>query len=481
MPVATSTLPLAPATTAPATTAPATTAPATTASATTAPAANPPAASAPASTVTVSGQVPLHYDLSDPKSAPTDVTLEFTVDSGTTWYYCAPGPGGDGTSKLSTSPAGVAHTFVWDTVSDLGATLAPSVVIAVVPTGQPATLSLPFAVDDTGAAQPPSAPASSPATGVRDWTKAPAIVVVAATTELLAVGDVHGDYQTLASLMAAAKVIAAVPAQPGAVQWNAGQATLVCTGDLIDKYTDSLDVIAFFRALEASAAAAGGQVIVLMGNHEAEFLAGGGTSTKAADFETELKKAGISPTDVAAGNDALGIGAWLRALPFAAAVGDWFFCHAGNTAGMTLDQLRQAITTDVDANGFSANALVGATSLLEARLHPAPWWEGLATASGGTTQAAADEAELQSYVTALGAKHLVIGHQPVAVSFSDGSKRAADTMFAHFSGLIFLIDTGMSRGVDSGLGGVLQVAGVGTATPTATALFADGTSQVLLH
>jgi hypothetical protein len=43
---------------------------------------------------------------------------------------------------------------------------------------------------------------------------------------------------------------------------------------MIDKYTDSLDVIALFRALQQSATAAGGRVIVTLGNHEAEFLAG---------------------------------------------------------------------------------------------------------------------------------------------------------------------------------------------------------------
>jgi hypothetical protein len=119
--------------------------------------------------------------------------------------------------------------------------------------------------------------------------------------------------------------------------------------------------------------------------------------------------------------------------------------------------------------------------MLEAKLRPAPWWEGIATPSGGATQAAADQAQLASYVTALGANHLVIGHDPVAVQFSDGTTRARDAMFIQFGGLLFLTDTGMSRGVDGALGAVLRIDGIGTAQPSATALFADGTSQALLR
>jgi hypothetical protein len=427
--------------------------------------------------VTLSGQIPFTYALANPSSTPTDIEVEFTIDGGTTWYFCTQGQGGDGTSQLTTSPTGVTHTFVWDTVTDLGATLTPSVIVAIVPTGQAASFTPAFAVDNTGTASTPPATSSST---VRDWTKAPAIVELTGATRVIAVGDVHGDYQTLVNLLAATNVIAGVPSRPSAAQWNAGAAVLVCTGDLIDKYTDSLDAIALFRALEPMASAAGGQVIVCMGNHEAEFLGGGGTTSKAVDFENELNNVGVSPASVAAGTDSLGIGAWLRARPMAAKVGDWFFCHAGNTGGNTLNQLSQAIMNDVNANGFAANTLLDPNSMLEAKLHPTPWWEGLSAPSAGSTQAAADQAQLAAYVNALGANHLVIGHQPVAVSFSDGSSRAADTMCANFNGLLFLIDVGMSRGVDGALGAVLEIDGIG-AKPTATALFANGTSQVLFH
>ena len=84
---------------------------------------------------------------------------------------------------------------------------------------------------------------------LRDWKAYPAVVEIDKAPEnLYALGDVHGDYDRLASLLFAAKLIAAVPDKPEAVEWKGGSAVLVCTGNLIDQYNQSLQVVAFFRA-----------------------------------------------------------------------------------------------------------------------------------------------------------------------------------------------------------------------------------------
>jgi hypothetical protein len=65
---------------------------------------------------------------------------------------------------------------------------------------------------------------------------------------------------------------------------------LVVTGDLIDKWSGSLEVIALLRRLQSDAADQGGRVIITMGNHEAEFLANPlGKKTK--EFRSELTAA----------------------------------------------------------------------------------------------------------------------------------------------------------------------------------------------
>ena len=318
----------------------------------------------------------------------------------------------------------------------------------------------------------------------RDWQKYPAILSIPASPLIYAVGDPHADYDRLAQLLTAAKIIEPSPAAPTAARWKGGAAVLVCTGDLIDKYNQSLAVISLLRTLQEQAQIAGGRVIVTLGNHEAEFLASSGTDKKSADFISELTAAHIVPADVALGRDSAGIGAWLRNLPAGAKVGNWFFCHAGNTGGATLANLDKAIETAVDANGWNTPVLIDANSMLEARMHPRQWWDWngrdpqleTAPAVQRPADAAAGKARLQRLIEALGAKHLVFGHQPGKIKFLDGTERAKGQMYTKFDGLVFLIDTGLSRGVQAGRAAVLQI---DSNPPRATALYIDGATETL--
>lgn len=328
----------------------------------------------------------------------------------------------------------------------------------------------------------------------RDWAQYPAIVSIAAPKTLYALGDVHGDYDRVVQLLAATRLIDAIPASPASAHWAGGRAVLVCTGDLIDKYDHAIAVIELLTVLQQQAAAKGGVVIVTLGNHEAEFLAAQGGDRKATEFADELKKAGVSPADVALGRDAQGIGAWLRNLPAGAKIGDWFFCHAGNTGGKTLAELGNDIQEQVTAQGWGAPILADPSSMLEARMHPRPWWDSeepklkdAETAARGKEAAKGqqkagemptDEQRLRKTIEALGAGHLVFGHQPGKVKFRDGTERLEGQMFSKYDGLVFMIDTGMSRGVQSGRGALLKIEPI-SKHPSATAIYADGTTAKL--
>ncbi|MDB5391436.1 MAG: metallophosphoesterase [Planctomycetaceae bacterium] len=306
----------------------------------------------------------------------------------------------------------------------------------------------------------------------RDWAAFPAIIEMDAPRELYAVGDVHGDYDRLVTLLIAAKLIGPGAASPAEAKWLGGSAVLICTGDLIDKGKHSLKVVALFRALQASASQAGGKVLVTMGNHEAEFLAAGDTDDKAEEFLKELEKHGLDPNTVAAGQDAQDVGKFLRSLPFAVRAGDWFFAHACNTDGRTLNALRIKLQDDVKSLGFGSPILSADDSLLEARLHPIPWWER----EGDAPKESAGR--LREFAQALGIKHFVMGHQPGAVKFSDGTKRKKGALFQKFDGLMFLIDTGMSEAIDYSTGTILHIT-ILNGKASAKAIGVDGIPQEL--
>jgi hypothetical protein len=111
--------------------------------------------------------------------------------------------------------------------------------------------------------------------------------------------------------------------------------------------------------------------------------------------------------------------------------------------------------------------LFGKHGLLEARMKP-PWWEKPGD------QPIDSIARLQGYADALGVRHIVFGHQPGNYTFNDGSSRKQGAMFQNFSGLVFLIDMGMSRGVGYSNGGLLRIAG-----ETAAEILPDGTEKPL--
>lgn len=317
---------------------------------------------------------------------------------------------------------------------------------------------------------PCSARAADPTPAPRDWSRNPAILEldIPGDVVLYAVGDPHADPARLVDLLVKGDIIDEVSRQPDQlanVKWKAGNAVLVCTGDLIDKGDYSVEVLQLFMRLQKMAPDSGGKVIVTLGNHEAEFLNDPTASnSKATVFLEQLKRLKVDPKDVANGTDSLGLGQFLRSLPFATRVNDWFFAHAGNTNSKNPDKatkprsladLSSFLETDVTKNGYGAKALSGSESILEAKLDN-PWWQE----PGDSGKESANR--LGKYVTALGTpphpvRHLVIGHQPGKVTFNGDQPRTKGVMVSRYLGLIFLIDCGMSSAVNDSTGALLRI------------------------
>lgn len=79
---------------------------------------------------------------------------------------------------------------------------------------------------------------------------------------LYAIGDVHGHATPLVAALAAA----GLTDEDG--HWTGGTARLWFLGDLTDRGPDGIGVIELIQRLDTEAAAAGGQVDTLLGNHE---------------------------------------------------------------------------------------------------------------------------------------------------------------------------------------------------------------------
>jgi hypothetical protein len=201
----------------------------------------------------------------------------------------------------------------------------------------------------------------------------------------------------------------------------------------VDKGSQGVEVMDLLRALEADAPASGGRVVVTLGNHEAEFFVDPGNSKADGSdgIDKELRARGIDPVAIASGADPRGL--WLRQRPFGARVGAWFFSHAGDTHGRTLVDLDAALREAVDAHpDYDDAELTGDASIVESR-----GWYGDPTVAPKNAEA-------------LGAKHVVFGHDPNALGPRGAIATAQD-------GALFRIDCGMSPDVNDSSGMLLRV------------------------
>lgn len=85
---------------------------------------------------------------------------------------------------------------------------------------------------------------------------------------LVAVADIHGAYDEFVGLL---QDIGLIDTQ---MRWAGGRTTLVQTGDFLDRGADVRKIMDLLMSLQNQADAAGGEVVVLVGNHEAMNLLG---------------------------------------------------------------------------------------------------------------------------------------------------------------------------------------------------------------
>ena len=92
--------------------------------------------------------------------------------------------------------------------------------------------------------------------------------VAAASESVIAVADVHGDFDDFAAILQRAGLI------DQQSHWAGGSTTFVQTGDLLDRGPKPRQAMDLVMALQKEAPKAGGHVISLLGNHEVMNLMG---------------------------------------------------------------------------------------------------------------------------------------------------------------------------------------------------------------
>jgi hypothetical protein len=274
---------------------------------------------------------------------------------------------------------------------------------------------------------------------------------------IIAVGDLHGDFSAWQDIARAAQLV------DSNGRWVGGNSILVQTGDVVDRGPDSLKIVQDLMRLQHEAASAKGQVIALVGNHEAMNVIGDLRYVSAGDYAAfadrsserlrdrvyESNKASIQAayrkhdpqmTDGAirqAWIDAtpLGsiehriawgprgeIGQWVIHNPAIAQIDGNLFVHGGISPAyvhLTIDEINRRVSDALFTRATDPQAIINDP------LGPL-WYRGLAapngdaadrTAAGPGLPAAPTEPpvedQIRSVLAAYGAKRIVIGHTPV--------------------------------------------------------------------
>lgn len=265
-----------------------------------------------------------------------------------------------------------------------------------------------------------------------------------AAKRVIAIGDIHGD---LNAARAALRAGGAIDAQDA---WIGGDLVVVQTGDILDRGDDEQAIIDLFDRLEREAAAAGGAVHWLLGNHELMNAAGDFryvTAGGMGDFDDapglDLSKV---PADVPApmrGRVAALSPGGVYAKVLAeqnvwTIVGDTLFAHAGFTEASA----PQLATTNPSARCWLAGKAGQAPpAVLEDS--EGPVW----TRAWGGDQV--DCAALKATLARLGVARMAVGHT-VQAAMNDVC-----------GGALWRIDVGLGKNYDGPIQ-VLEIAG-GTA------------------
>ena len=277
----------------------------------------------------------------------------------------------------------------------------------------------------------------TPAKEAEQKVAAPPVVLPPVSARLqgiervVAIGDIHGDFSAMETALKGAKLI------DDEGRWTGQDTVLVQTGDLLDRGDDEQRIIDFLDRLGAEARAEGGNVLELIGNHEAMNVQGDLRYVTPGGFEdfedvegldlSDERLAPLSPPLRARRAAFLPGGPYARKLAEHHTIGivnDTVFAHGG--------VLPDHVTYGVDRINDEVRAWMIGDGLLPfiMQSQSAPTW----TRHYSAPPPGEDPCPLlEQALEQLGAQRMVLGHTV-----------QRDGIASHCDGKLWLIDVGMA-------------------------------------
>ncbi|WP_312400508.1 metallophosphoesterase [Stenotrophomonas indicatrix] len=271
---------------------------------------------------------------------------------------------------------------------------------------------------------------------------APSASILPAVPRIVAVSDIHGQYALLVRLLRANRVIDTQD------RWALGTDTLVIAGDVFDRGPQVTEAFWLLYGLQQQAAAAGGAVHFVLGNHETMVLYDDLRYVN-PKYLRSAQLLGRSYPQLYAADSV--IGQWLRTRPVLLQIGDTLFLHGGispEAVQMALDpaHTNAAYQASLGIPKAEVKADPATAPLYDGKTSPI-WYRGY-------FDGRLDSQGVQAVLDRLQLKRIVVGHtsMPHVSSFHDGRVIAIDSSIKNGENgeLLFIEDGKLSRGLLDG-------------------------------
>jgi len=222
------------------------------------------------------------------------------------------------------------------------------------------------------------------------------------STPLFVMADTHGELEIAVELLKQQHVI------DSKLRWAFGKGHLAILGDVFDRGPNQTEILWLLYKLEGEAAAAGGGVHLVLGNHEAIALSG---DTRYLNPKYEQVRAVLSaPSYAALWNQRTLLGRWLRNKASVLKLGRFLCLHGGISREaadrkLSLAQMNDAIRATLDT-ARPDNFVMGNTGPL--------WYRGYfpeMAREGGYAAATSDDVD--AILAFYGVKSVFVGHTMV--------------------------------------------------------------------